>query len=231
MSSSTGKRFLLRSEINSFHYLYQDAEYLMSAARLPEIKGTFQETRIARSALLLYALSLEALINRALDKFVPTPLHDFVIAREEKFSTVEKWQLLPLLAAQPSIQIDLGTYPWSHMAELFQLRNDYVHPKHDRMAYYEAVTQSKWKHIDWKSIPEECGLKEKDLVYRQTRLPKDPYGFGLLHLEMVKRVVDDSVQALDSVLSGAVLKDGWATKDDMKLFFPVGAKIDDIPLE
>lgn len=215
--------------MNSFHYLYQDAEYLISAARLPNIEGTFEENRLARSALLLFVLSLEALVNRALDKFLPVSIHDFVLDREEKFSTVEKWQLLPLLAGTPPTKIDLGAYPWSHLAEVVKIRNDYVHPKHDRTAYYEATTLTKMRHLDWKAIPPECGLQERDLVYRQTKLPKDPYGFKLEHLEVVKKIVDDSVKALDEILSGSILADNWATKDEFKLFFPVGATIDEIP--
>jgi hypothetical protein len=226
--SKPGQRYLFKTEINSFHYLYQDAEYLLSAARLPEIKGTFQETRVARSALILYILSLEGLINRALDHFIPAPIHDFLMDREEKFSTVDKWRLLPLIAADPSTDLDLGCYPWSHLAELIKVRNDYVHPKHDRMAYYEFLSAANFQHLDWKSIPEDCGLKEKDLVYGQTKLPKDPYGFSLAHLEVVKKIVDDTIAELDKMLAGKILKDNWARSDQMKLFHPPGATIDDI---
>ncbi len=136
-----------------------------------------------RTAMLLYVFSLEGLINRALDNFLPQPIHDFIIDREEKFSTSEKWQLLPQLAAIPPQQIDLGSYPWSHFVELLKVRNDYVHPKHDRMAYYEATSQTNSKRLNPKNIPDKSGLKEKDLVYGQTKIPKDPYGFGLSQLK------------------------------------------------
>lgn len=227
MPTEKKPRYLIKTAINSFHYLYQDAEYLMSAAKLPNIKGTFEEVRVARSALLLYIFSLEALINRALDHYVPAPVHDFLMDREEKFSTVEKWQLLPLLAATPSTQINLGMYPWNHFVELIKVRNDYVHPKHDRMAYYEAITQRNLKHLDWKSVPEGCGLKDTDLVYRQTKLPKDPYDFRLQQLEIVKKIVDDTIQELDKIFQGRI--NNWARNDQMTLFFPEGAKLDDLP--
>jgi len=97
------------------------------------------------------------------------------------------------------------------------------------MAYYEAMSQTNLKHLDPKDIPEGSGLKEKDLVYGQTKLPKDPYGFRLSQLEIVKKIVDDTVQELDKVLSGRILKDNWARNDQMTLFFPEGAKLDDIP--
>lgn len=229
MTESGKTRYLLKTKVNSFHYLYQDAEYLMSAARLPNITGTFEEVRITRSAMLLYIFSLEGLINRALDNFLQQPVHDFIIDREEKFSTSEKWQLLPLLAASPPTRIELGVYPWSHFAELLRVRNDYVHPKHDRMAYYEAISQINLRHLDPKDIPEGCGLKEKDLVYGQTKLPRDPYGFRLPQLEIVKKIVDDTVQELDMVLSGQILKDNWARNDQMTLFFPEGTEFDELP--
>lgn len=229
MAADKKTHFLLKTKVNSFHYLYQDAEYLMSAACLPNIKGTFEEVRITRSAMLLYIFSLEGLINRALDNFLQQPIHDFIIDREEKFSTAEKWQLLPLLAAIPPSKIEMGSYPWSHFVELLKVRNDYVHPKHDRMAYYEAVSQTNLKHLEPKDIPEGSRLKEKDLLYGQTKLPKDPYGFRLPQLEIVKKIVDDTVQELDKVLAGRILEDDWARNDQMTLFFPEGAKFDDIP--
>ncbi|MGZ8927750.1 MAG: hypothetical protein ACXW03_04735 [Methylobacter sp.] len=179
------KRYLFKSEINSFHYLYQDAEYLLSAAKLPQIEGTFQSVRISRSAFLLFILSLEGLINRALDHFAPQPLHDFLIEKEEKFSTIDKWRLLALTAGNPPTEINIGTYPWSHFAELIRVRNNYVHPKHDRMGYYEFVNVKEFKHLPWNNIPENCGLKEGSIVYGQTKIPKDPYGFNVKHLEPV----------------------------------------------
>ena len=231
VDDSSKPRYLLRTQINSFHYLYQDAEYLMSAARLPNIANSFEVTRVCRSAFLLYVLSTEGLINRALDHFLEGPVGNFFTAREDKFSTVDKWSLLVLLKAEPSSQLDIGSYPWSHLAELFRMRNDYVHPKHDRMAYYEAVTKTKMRHLDWKDIPPGSGLKETDFIYRQTQLPKDPYNFGIKQLEIVKKVIDDSVQKLDELLDGQITSNNWARNDEFKLFFPEGAQFDDVPDE
>lgn len=227
MASIPPKRFLFRTEVNSFHYLYQDAEYLLSACRLPNIRNSFEVTRIARSAFLLYALSLEALINRVLDQFLKDDVRDFITDREEKFSTIDKWQILSLLTVAK--KLDLGAYPWSHLNELFKIRNDYVHPKHDRKAYYEALTKTKMKHVDWKDIPKDSGLAETDFIYRQTRLPKDPYGFGLAQLEGVKKIVDDAVKGLDNIMGGKILANNWAIGDQLTLFFPPGAILDDIP--
>lgn len=132
----TDKRYIFESAINSFHYLYQDAYYFQSCAGLEHIKNTFEEVRVARSAFLLYILSVEGLINRALDQFSPSILHDFILEKEEKFSTIDEWRILALIAGQPNSDLNVGTYPWSHLNELIKIRNEYVHPKHDRMAYY-----------------------------------------------------------------------------------------------
>jgi hypothetical protein len=223
------EKYLFRTEVNGFHYLYQDAEYLMSAAKLDHVKNTFEVTRISRSAMLLYIMSLEALINRALDSFIPKPLREFVMEKEDKFTINDKWRLLPLIAGDPPIDIDFSKYPWSHLSELVKIRNDYVHPKHNRTAYYEAVSTKTWNHLNWKSIPKKCGVKEKDLIYGQTKVPKDPYGFNIQHLETVKKVVDDVVEELNAIMGGKILEDNWARNDQMKLFYPPGATLDDIP--
>lgn len=229
VSEEKQPRYLAKSAINSFHYLYQDAEYLMSAAKLPEIAGTFQTTRICRSALLLYILSLEGLVNRALDHFVPAPHRSFFIEREERFQLVDKWRLLFLLAADTPVEISISTYPWSHLAELIKVRNDYVHPKHDRTGYYEFTSSTEMIPLDWKSIPDGCDVKEKDLVYGQTKLPKDPYLLRTPHLEAVKKIVDDAVGETDKLLSGRLSKDNWVRSEQMTLFFPHGVTFEQIP--
>lgn len=200
------KRFILKTEINSFHYLYQDADYFMSVAKQGNIKNTFEETRIARSGMLLYIMSLEALINRALGEFISEPLNSFVMEREAKFSTLEKWELLTLTEGEPPVNIDFGKYPWNHFKELIKVRNDYIHPKHNRTAYLEAKTFSVMEYLNWKKIPKDIDIKQKDLIYVQTKLPKDPYGFRLEHLKTVKKIVDETVSCLDKIMKGKILK-------------------------
>lgn len=97
----------------------------MSAARLPEIRGTFPEIRIARSALLLYILSLEGL---SIALLITSFLRQHMISswkgkrREEKFSPTDKWRLLSLLGTATSVDLDFGCYPWSHVAEFIKVR-------------------------------------------------------------------------------------------------------------
>ncbi len=235
MSAANSTRYLMSTVINSFHYLYQDAEYLMSATKLTSVTGSFQVTRICRSAMLLYILSLEGLVNRALDHFVSIPHHDFFVEREERFQLFDKWKLLFLLVPAPSIEIDAAGYPWSHLAELIRIRNDYVHPKHDRKGYYEfssvhpeTKVPKDMRALNWKDIPDGAGVKEKDLVYGQTKLPKDPYQLTIDHLQTVKQIVDDCVAKADQLLSGRLSENNWVRTEQMTVFFPPGTTFEEI---
>ena len=108
---------IARAQLNSFHYLYQDAEWFRSLA-LTHPKS-FDEVRICRTGILLYVFSLEALINRAMAEFVPDPLRTFLLEREENLSLQDKWLLLPMLARKDKPEtFDKGQYPFSHFCEL-----------------------------------------------------------------------------------------------------------------
>jgi hypothetical protein len=219
--------FVFKSKVNSFHYLYQDAEYFHQIAQKPDVG--FDGVRASRTALLLYILSLEALINRALDHFLPERLHDFFLEREERFSLEEKWLLLPLLTSgHGDQQFDRSRYPWSHFVELIKIRNDFAHPKHDRPAFYEALTAKEWRPLSWKHIPDGLDVKESDLIYRQTQIPRDPYAVRVDHVNTVRSIVDAIISELDRLLDGRVIADDWKHKDEMALIWPAGATTNDL---
>ena len=223
--------FVFKSFVNSYHYLYQDAEYFQQLATRPEISSSFEAVRLSRTALLLYILSLEALINRAWDHFLPANVHDFFLEREDRYSLEDKWLLLPMLVGNGQDQFDRSRYPWSHFAEMIRIRNEYVHSKHDRPAYYEAVTQKKFRPFPWNAIPDDLPLRETDLIYRQTRVPKDPYSVKAEHVETIRSIVDAMVIELDRLLGGRILKDNWYRNDAMELVYPPGATLNDLPLD
>ena len=219
---------VLKSHINSFHYLYQDAEYFHNQAKLPN--SGFESIRASRTALLLYILSLEGLINRALEAFLPEPQRQFFVEREERFSLEDKWQLLPLMAGHGGPKVfDKSAQAWARFIELIRIRNEFVHPKHDRPAYYEAVTATKWTALSWKKIPEGLGVKETDIIYRQTQIPRDPYAVRPEHVDTAKAAVDAVVAALDDLLGGRLSADGWLRGDGMGLVWPPGATLADLP--
>jgi len=221
--------FVFRSFVNSYHYLYQDAECLRQIAHKSEIGGAFESVRLCRTALLLYVLSLEGLINRALGHFLPEHLREFFLEREDRFRLEDKWLLLPLLASDaPPATFDRSQYPWSHFVELVQIRNEFVHPKAQRPAYYRAITSHRWEPLPWKDIPGGLSVKETDVIYRQTRIPRDPYVIRAEHVDEVKRVVDDVVARLDELLDRKLSKDDWLRNDQMTLVYPPGATLSDL---
>lgn len=173
---------LARAQLNSFHYLYQDAEWFRSL--VPTQSKSFNEVRICRTGILLYVFSLEALINRAIAEFVPDPLRTFLLEREESFSLQDKWLLLPMLARGDKPEtFDKEQYPFNHFCELVVLRNEFVHPKSDRTAFYRVLPNQNVEPLDYNRIPKGSGIREADVVYRQTRLPCDPYSLQVEHVD------------------------------------------------
>jgi len=220
---SEANPWVMRSAVNNFYYLYQDAEWFLAIASKPEMEETFDKTRYCRTAIVLYVVALEALINRASEAFLPSPLREFFIKREDQLSFVDKWRLLPMLAGNGK-EFEIAAYPWTHFVELVGVRNDFVHPKSDRMAYYRFIGPQQMEPLQWNRIPKDLGITEKEVVYRQTRIPRDPYSLRPEHLATVKRVVDDTVKELDRLLDGKIFKDNWAHTDQMKLIYPPGAQ-------
>jgi hypothetical protein len=136
--------------------------------------------------------------------------------------------LLPLIASDAKTAFVKSGYPWAQFAELIRLRNVFVHPKHDRAAYYKAVASHEFKPLDWKKIPASLGIKEGDVIYRQTQIPKDPYSIRLVHVDTTKRVVDDMVKELDKMLGGRLTGENWYRTDYMELVYPAGATFADM---
>ena len=237
MSQEDKTQFIFQTFINSFYYLYDDAYKLHEMSKTWKAEPMFLRTQLFRTALLLYILSLEGLINRAMDHFLTGSVRDFFLDREEKFSLEDKWLLLPLFV--PNSQgrtFDKGGYPWNHFAELVKLRNDYVHPKHDRFAFYRVFANKTLNYLQWNQLPQDLPhptrnrkLKEGDVVYPLTKIPKDPYTILPEHLDTARKVVDDMVNELDKLLNGKITENNWHITDQMKLVYPPGAKLSDIP--
>jgi len=213
---------IARAQLNSFHYLYQDAEWFRSLAFTQP--KSFDEVRICRTGILLYVFSLEALINRAMAEFVPDPLRTFLLEREESFSLQDKWLLLPMLVRGDRPEtFDKGQYPFSHFCELVLLRNDFVHPKSDRTAFYRVLPNQNIEPLDWNRIPKGSGIRETDIVYRQTRLPRDPYSLQAEHVDRVKKIVDDLIAELDRLLDGRLQKADWLHNETWMAAYPAGS--------
>jgi|GEM_PF-6672795 len=221
--------YIFKTYINSFHYLYQDAEYLYNISIDKRMEGKFERVRLSRTALLLYIFSLEALINRAMNHLLSDEQRNFFMEREDKFTLQDKWLLLPLLIAQKEgSKFNRSQYPWSHFAELVNLRNDFVHPKHNRTAYYKTYSHNKFDPLDYNEIPKELGIKETNVVYRNIQIPKDPYSILPLHVTKAKKIIDDMITELDRLVDGRILKDNWLNNDTLELIYPQGKSLKDL---
>ena len=227
MNCTKNKR-VFRSYVNSFHYLYQDAEFMHDLVRKGKSAIGFNSTRLCRTALLLYILSCEALINRAMAEFLPDQQRDFFMEREDRLSIEDKWQLLPMLKSEERESFDISRYPWTHFKELVRVRNDFVHPKSKRAAYYREKSSKNWEPLPWKQIPNDLNIKETDVIYRQTQIPRDPYAIRLNHVDTTKKIIDDLITKLDTLLCGVISENNWLRSDQMELIYPEGANISDM---
>jgi hypothetical protein len=218
MSKSKQKTFIAKTVINSFHYLAQDAEFLAQCAA----KSTdFDRVRFCRTAVLLYVFSLEALINRCMDHFLPEQHRDFFIERERRLSPVDKFELVPMLVTGRTF--DKSDVAWAKLKELFRMRDDFVHPKHDRTAYLKVLASNVMEPLDPGEQPEELGISDKDLEYATLGIPKDPYSILPEHLARVKDATAEVMQKLNDLLDGRVFHEKWHITDQMELIYPKGA--------
>ena len=222
---------IVQSFVNNFNYLAEDAKLLRSLANSPLHFNSFRRTKLCRTAILLLVLSLEALINRCLDHFIQGELRDFVLKREEKFSLIDKFQLISILSSGK--EFDREKSPWGHLKELCQIRNDYVHPKHDRLAIYRINEKKEFDSLSLVQIPagleyeDSFGIKhkvkEKHLQYSYVKIPKDPYTLLPEHVDKINAAVKDIVVELDKLLDGKLTKDNWIGSDQLKIIYPPGS--------
>ncbi|MCK5126721.1 MAG: hypothetical protein KAR42_10740 [candidate division Zixibacteria bacterium] len=225
------KDSIFMSNINCYNYLIDDAEQLLILAKDKYNMRTFKCTQYCRTAILLYILALEALINRAMDEFLPVNIRSFFLEREQRLSQIDKWELLPMFCSEPlTNNIDKSKYPWSVLKELIRIRNDFVHPKHNRTIFMKVIANKTFDNLDIGDIPDKLYYKTKDgkshqiknsdLMYSQTRLPKDPYSYRPEDVEKIRTYVFDIVTWLDKLMSGRIFKDKWCTSDNMTKIWP-----------
>ena len=228
-SEESDDLFILREYVNSFDYFYSDAEFILSLASDSALARS-QAARLCRAAILLFVFSLEGLINRALQHFLPARQKEFFLDREKSFSLEDKWRLLPLLVSElEPPEFDYSAYPWSHFIELIQVRNEWVHPKHNWPAYTKAVTSHRFVNLSWSEIPADSGIREKDLVFRQTMIPRNPRSIFVDDVQRAKKVVDDVISELDRLLSGKLTAGQWLLSSQLRLIHPPGATLQDLP--
>jgi hypothetical protein len=77
--------------------------------------------------------------------------------------------------------------------------------------------------LDFNRIPKGSGIRETDIVCRQTRLRRDPYSLQTEHVDRVKKIVDDLIAELDHLLGGRLRKADWLHNETWNAAYPVGS--------
>lgn len=123
------KKSIWKSYVNSYKYLYDDAELFHRLSKTDDIG--FKCTQYCRTSIILYILALEGLINRAIGYFLKDndKIRKFIVGREKDFTLLDKWEMLPLFFSKGQKSFDKSTTPWNYLKELVNIRNDFVYTR------------------------------------------------------------------------------------------------------
>mgnify|MGYP000886306785 FL=1 len=181
------KKYIVSTYVNCGYYLYDDAKYLHMLAQQPENKDLFDRVRLCRTAIILYLLSLEAYINRAIFIQIDEDEKRFIKKYERK-SLSDKVELLPSLFGASGNE-NLKDKPiWRKFRELKKFRDEFIH----RKPYIEAFIISEkgkekgkyLRHVN--QLPKDFFVDENKIKWPETKIPKDPYAITIYHVEKNK---------------------------------------------
>ena len=160
------------------------------------------ERTYARTAVLLFVLATEALINRVLDCFVREDLPRFVKDKTSQLPLDMKWYMAPLLCADEThhTTFQAGREPFQSFRELIRIRNSCVHPfpTKQSLTLLEATSES----LSFISTTEP-------LEWPQTKIARDAHHMDKKSASRALRVVDHMIDLLDGYLGGRIKKEGW----------------------
>ena len=201
-------REIFRINTDSFHYLDDDsAMYIKYAEEASKIKS-YNSYRHSRSAILLYIMAIEALINRIQYTFLSQEWSKFCNTNEKSLSLKDKINLISLIFKKKPI--DWSKKPWLMLGEIIKLRNDFVHPKSIRWGYYIKEKKG-YYHVQKQMLPQS---KQVNVYYINTNIPKNPYAIRTEHAKIVAKIVRDTVDELDKLLNGKIKKGNWLHSEE-----------------
>lgn len=192
----------------SFKRIYEDAMRLLEMARTNKEGDDLHRNRLPRIAILLFAVSLEALAARLCSEIAELTGENLI---DERSATKDKFREIPIHHPEHTgKKFNTSGRLWSQFVDLVKWRDDAVHPK--------ATIQRVWKVDRRKGKFREyhfVGRSEVPTALRRklfdsssirppgpSRLPLDPYEVGLEHAEAAKKIVDRMVDRLDEILGG-----------------------------
>ena len=200
---------IIETEINPFHCLYQDALYFHTQSYLALNRSKSEASRLARSALLLYVSSFEALVHQAAVELGRPDLSGLFADPRRPVPLSEAWRYLPtIVLGATGIRQDFDQPPCPQLVELLSLRElwAYPGPPSSRKAYYQSADAG-FDSIEPHEIPPGLGLTTNDLQFPRTGLPRDPYALKPRHLDTIRSIIDASITTLDRWIDGALVKD------------------------
>ena len=134
--------WVIETVYSPFHCLYQDALFFHTQSRMA--RSDSEASRLARSALLLYVSSAEALVHQAAEELGRHELRGLIADPSRPMPLAEAWRLLPAITAEagvPTGPFNAEAPPWPQFAELLMLRTSWAYPgpASGRRAFYRSA--------------------------------------------------------------------------------------------
>jgi hypothetical protein len=213
----------------SFKRIYNDALLLMKIAKKHPQWRYISTSCLPRNSIILFAISLEALVNRLLADAEAKLGYSI---ENERASLKDK--LKAIVAKHPN-SIGKSIDPKSHLSfrltDLIKWRDEYVHPKSEIPKFFRIVKKvrgyGEYEEVKLSSIPKDFrdklkrGIKLKG--YGTLGLPSSPTEILMSHAEAVRKLVDDIVNKIDEKLGGYLKKsDILKEEDEAIIYYPDG---------
>jgi hypothetical protein len=224
--------WVIETVFSPFHCLYQDALYFHTQSRLA--RSDSEASRLARSALLLYVSSAEALVHQAAEELGRLELRGLIADPSRPLPLSEAWRLLPAIAAEPGVPtgaFDPESPPWPQFTEILMLRTSWAYPgpASGRRAFYRSARRDgDYEPLQPHQIP--SGLQRTTppdrLAFPRTGLPRDPYALRPRHLDTARGILDAAIEALDRRMAGALTKGQRHRREPVRVVHPPSASSD-----
>lgn len=187
---------------NPAYYLASDAQHIFALAESAKKEHNLEaEGTYARSAILLYPIALEALINMV---YVYYEAYDEKALK--KIGLKQKWLQAPKVClplcgklkskgivrykpGDPIETIDENSEPFTTYWELKEIRNDIVHLK------------PCFRYLDSCDVSNFINRPE---LYPLTKIPKDIYHIRFEHAEIARKIFAQMVDELDRLFMGEI---------------------------
>jgi hypothetical protein len=226
VSEADDPGWVIETVYSPFHCLYQDALYFHTQSRIA--RSHSEASRLARSALLLYVSSAEALVHQAAEELGRQELRGLIADPSRPMPLAEAWRLLPAITAEPGVlpgPFQPEAPPWPQFAELLILRASWAYPgpASARRAFYRSARRDgDYEPIQPHQVPSRLRRTTPPdcLNFPRTGLPRDPYALRPRHLDTARGILDAAIEALDRRMGGAITKGQRHRREPVRVVHP-----------